>query len=278
MKLVQLAEHLVQHADMLALDVLRRGGLDDVVADPAVDRRDEAELHRALDVAEQNDAVLVGRVLGAVDEGLVEHEGLAVAPDAGHAVDQDAALVRVRGDQAEVIAQRAGEGVAVGAELAAGRQHREHRAVDVRDGVQKLHRPRAKRARRGQEVVVPFQIEALPAALEERVEAPVVVLGGGADEAFVEQANRLLADLLPIVGELLELRKLLDRDHRRVRHGRAGIHQHVVGREIGRVVAELAGEAQPLLAAEMDVDGGPDQDVEADELWREELSEHARYP
>lgn len=60
MKLIQLAEHLVEHADVLALDVLGGGGLDDVVADPAVDGGDEAELHRALDVAEQDDAVDFG--------------------------------------------------------------------------------------------------------------------------------------------------------------------------------------------------------------------------
>ena len=73
----------------------------------------------------------IGRVLGAVDEGLVEHESLAVAPDAFHAVDQDPAFVRIGGDQSEVIAQRAGERIAMRAELAAGRQHGEHCAMDV---------------------------------------------------------------------------------------------------------------------------------------------------
>src|SRR5947209_831480 len=113
MDLVELAEHLVEHADALAVDVLGCRRLDNVVTDPAVDRGHEAVLHRALDVAEQDDAVDVGRILGAVDEGLVEHESLAVAPDAFDAIDEDAALVRVRRNDAEVIAQRAREGIAM---------------------------------------------------------------------------------------------------------------------------------------------------------------------
>src|SRR5262249_7682912 len=96
MNFVELAEHLVESADMLAVDVLGGGSFHDVVADPAVDRGHEAELHRTFDVAEQDDAVDVGGVLGAVNKSLVEHERLAVAPDAFDAVDQDPALVRIR--------------------------------------------------------------------------------------------------------------------------------------------------------------------------------------
>ena len=176
---------------MLAFHVLGRGGLDDVMADPAVDRGHEAELHGTLDVAEQDDAVDVGGILGAVNKRLVEHEGLAVTPDALHAVDQDPALVRIGRDEAQMIAQRAGKGIAMRAELAAGRQHGEHRAVHGRDRIQELDRLRAQRARRGKKVVIPFQVKPLPAALEERVKAPVVVLGGGADKPLVEQPYRL---------------------------------------------------------------------------------------
>ena len=73
---------------MLAVHVLGGGCLDDVVADPAVDRGHEGKLHRPFDIAEQDDAVDIGRVLSAVNEGLVEHEGLPGAPNAFHAVDQ----------------------------------------------------------------------------------------------------------------------------------------------------------------------------------------------
>jgi hypothetical protein len=52
------------------------------MADPAVDGSHEGKLHRPFDIAEQDDAVDIGRVLGAVNEGLVEHEGLPVAPNA----------------------------------------------------------------------------------------------------------------------------------------------------------------------------------------------------
>src|SRR5579863_1659060 len=111
--LIEAAEHLVEHPDLLAIDVLGRRRLDDVMADPAVHRRHEGVLHRALDVAEQDDAVGLGRVLRAVDEGLVEYEGLAVAPDARHAVDQDPAFVRIGRHQPQVIAQRTGKRIAM---------------------------------------------------------------------------------------------------------------------------------------------------------------------
>src|SRR4029453_5802053 len=146
----------------------------------------EAVFHRTFDVAEQDDAVDVRRILRAVDEGLVEHERLAVAPDTLDAVNEDVALLRIGRDQAEVIAQRAREGIAVRAELAARRQHREHRAVYSRDRIEQLDGLRAKRTRRWKEGLVPLEIKALPATLEERIEAPIVVLGCGADKAFVE--------------------------------------------------------------------------------------------
>ena len=72
----------------------------------------------------------------------------------------------------------------------------------------------------------------------------------------------------------LQLRKLLDRDHRLVRHGRARIHQHIVGREIGRVIAELAREAQSLLAAEVNVNRRGRKHIENDELRCKKLFQH----
>ncbi len=62
--------------------------------------------------------------------------------------------------------------------------------------------------------------------------------------------------------------KLLDRDHRLVRHRRARIHQHIVGREIGRVIAELACKAQSLLAAEVNVNRRGRKHVKNDKLRR----------
>ncbi len=43
------------------------------------------------------------------------------------------------------------------------------------------------------------------------------------------------------------------------------------------MVAELAGEAQPLLAPEMYIDRRADEDVEGYELWREKLFQHVRF-
>jgi hypothetical protein len=180
-------------------------------------------------------------------------------------------FVRIGRDEPEVIAQRTGKGIAMRAELAAGRQHGEHRAVHRRDRIQELDRLRAQRARRRKKVVIPFQVKPLPAALEERIKAPVVVLGGGADKALVEQPHRLLANRLPVLAELCQFRKARDRDHRLVRNRRARIHQHIVGREIGRVIAELARNPKPLAAAEVNVERRCDEDVENDELWREKL-------
>src|SRR4051812_19449354 len=110
MNFIELAEYLVEHADMLAFHVLGRGGLDDVMADPAVDRGHEAIFHGTFDVAEQDDAVDVGRILRAVNECLVEHEGLTVAPDALLAVDQDPALVRIGRDEAQMMRSEPAKG------------------------------------------------------------------------------------------------------------------------------------------------------------------------
>src|SRR5215211_4387437 len=72
-----------------------------------------ARVRSPLDIAEQ-DARLVGGVLGVVDIGLVEQRILAVAPRIGNAVDHDAAPAGVsRRHQAEVVAQRSGDGVAM---------------------------------------------------------------------------------------------------------------------------------------------------------------------
>src|SRR3954452_5223751 len=81
-------------------------------------------------------------------------------------------------------------------ELAAGRQHCEHGAVDGRNRVQQLDGSRAQRTCRRKKVIVPLEIKALPAALEERIEAPVVVLRGCPDKTLVEESHRFVANRL----------------------------------------------------------------------------------
>src|SRR5579871_3264136 len=106
---IDVAEGAVDPADVLALFVLGRALVDDVGRDPAVHRGHRAGLERTLDVAEQDDAVVAGGVLGIVQIGLVEQQILAVMPGVVVAVDDDAALAgRFRRDEAEMIAQRAG--------------------------------------------------------------------------------------------------------------------------------------------------------------------------
>src|SRR5262245_30223001 len=73
-------EDAVEHADVLARHILRRGSLDHGAADGAVDCANDRVRQRPLDVAEQDDAGDVSAVLGSVDVGLVEHDGLAVLP------------------------------------------------------------------------------------------------------------------------------------------------------------------------------------------------------
>jgi len=64
-----------------------------------------------------------------------------------------------------------------------------------------------------EEIIVPFEIKALPAALEERIKTPVVVLGCCPDEALVEQPYGFVTDRLPIVPEFCQFRKAVNRDH-----------------------------------------------------------------
>src|SRR5439155_84676 len=130
MDLVEPAEHPVEHADMLAVYILGSGSLNDVVADPTIDCGHKPVLHRPFDVAKQDDPISIGRILGSVDESLIEHESLSVAPNAFHAIDQDSASFRIGGYQSEVITQRAGERIAMRTKLAAGRQHCKHCAMD----------------------------------------------------------------------------------------------------------------------------------------------------
>src|SRR5665213_4635387 len=78
--LVDGAEHPVEPADVLALFVLGRAFIDDVGRDPAIDRGHGAGAQRPLDVAEQDDAVVAGGVLGVVQIGLVEQDVAALGP------------------------------------------------------------------------------------------------------------------------------------------------------------------------------------------------------
>src|SRR6266436_10421818 len=160
------------------------------------------------------------------------------------------------------------------AKLAAGRQHCKHCAVDTWNRVQELNRLRAQRACRRKKVIVPFEIKALPAALEERIKTPIIVLGCCPDEALVEQPHGFVTDRLPIVSEFCQFGKAVNRDHRLVRNRRARVHQYVVRGEERRVIAELTPDPKTLATAEMHVNCTCGENINADKLWREKLFEH----
>ncbi len=81
--------------------------------------------------------------------------------------------------------------IAVAPELRAVGQLGEHRGLDLGDAAQQRGRLRAQRGGRRMRVVVPLQVEALPAGLEERVEAGVVVRLGRLDLLAAASARRL---------------------------------------------------------------------------------------
>src|ERR1700682_2613143 len=107
---------------MVARHVLGLARADDGGLVPVIDGGHDAAGQRPLDVTEQDHARLVGLVLGPVNERLVEYDGFAVAPVVGLAVDENAAVFRIRRRKAEMIAQPSGERVAMLAQIASPRE------------------------------------------------------------------------------------------------------------------------------------------------------------
>lgn len=229
----------------------------------------QAGAERPLDIAEENHPGLLGLVLHPVDEGFVEHHVFAITPRVGLAVDVDAAVVRIRRGQAEVIAQRAAEGVAVRIQVAAAWKQGEHRALDVGDAAHQLYGLRAELLGGGQRAVVPGQVEALPAFLEERAEAGFVVVQGCPDITLVEQVEGFFADGLPIVLQFVQLRKTAA-----IQIGLRGdageqVHQRVVGGEPGGVVDQLTQEGQARAPTEMDEQDAGDEQAHQSDFYQE---------
>jgi hypothetical protein len=71
--------------------------------------------------------------------------------------------------------------------------------------------------------------------------------------ASVEELHPLGADHLPIVAELLEFRKIVDRQDRLIGHAGKHIHENIVGCGEGRMIGDLATEPQPLAAAKVHI-------------------------
>src|SRR5450631_1211053 len=112
-KVIRDAEDLVEDANVVARHVLGLARANDGCLVPMIDRGHDAARQRPLDVAEQDHAQLVGLVFGPVHVRFVEYDGFTVAPVVGLAVDENAALFRVRRRKPEVIAQRSRERIAM---------------------------------------------------------------------------------------------------------------------------------------------------------------------
>ncbi|MNS76023.1 hypothetical protein D3C72_1095590 [compost metagenome] len=186
--------------------------------------------------------------------GLVEHHILTVTPGVDLAIDEDPAIVGVRRRQSQVITQGAGERIAMRVQVAATRQQRKHRAFDVGNRTDQRHGFRAQGFSRRQRFVVPFEVETLPALLEERAETGVVVLFRRANIAFVEQVHGLVANGFPIVAQHVQFRKFAAIQVRLGRHTGEQVHQGVVRSKQRRVVDELAQNRQTRLAAQMHIE------------------------
>ena len=156
--------------------------------------------------------------------------------------------------QAQVVAQGAGVGVAVGIELSTRWKLREHGGLDAGNLLQQGDGPGAQARRRGHVLPVPLEVEALPAVLEEGVEARVVVLLGSLDGLEVLQRQGFVPDLLPAGGDLFQLRKIMHRQVGLGRHLGGDVEEDVDGRHQRRMVEQLSPEAVAGLSPEMHPD------------------------
>ncbi|MNN08263.1 hypothetical protein D3C81_1211140 [compost metagenome] len=152
-----------------------------------------------------------------------------------------------------MVAVGTGVRVAVAHQLGPRWQGGEHRRLDRADALQQLGGTRAQGHCRRVAFAVPLQVEALPAALEERVEADVVVVLRALDLADVQQLLGLGADFLPVVLQRLELGEGLDWQVRLGRQLGEQVQEHVDRGQEARVITQLAGDLVPYPAAEMDV-------------------------
>ena len=158
-----------------------------------------------------------------------------------------------------MITQGTGKRVAVRVEVTAARQQRKHRALDVRDAAHQRHGLGAQRLGRWQRLVVPLEVETLPALLEERTETGVVVLFGGADVALVEQVHGLFADHFPVVLEHIQFRELAAVQVGLGRHRGKQVHQGVIWGEQRRMVDELTQHRQTGLATQVHIQRAADE-------------------
>ena len=161
------------------------------------------------------------------------------------------AAVVVGRHEPEVVAHGHGQRIAVQAQGAACRQQREHRRLDRWDALQDGHGARTQCRRGWMWIVVPLQVEALPAAPEKGIEADVVVFVGRADALHLVQRQRFLAERAPFLFEIRQFGKAGCGHERRRRHGGKQVAEAVQRRRERGVVGQLPEHAMAHAAAQV---------------------------
>src|SRR3546814_682388 len=106
-------------------------------------------------------------------------------------------------------------------------------------------------------VVVPLQIEPLPAPTEKRIESNVVVAGGSANAAAVGQRQRLIADGFPVVAQAVQRWESIAWQKRLDRPWCCSAQQHVERRQPAGLIGQLPANAQPHLATQGETGSKP---------------------
>jgi len=258
----------VDQADLITSEILGGGGAAEHTADRAVDSAQPTRPQWPFDIAKENDAIVRATIFGPMHKGFVKQHVLAIAPRIHLAINENPALVTVWRDQPEVIAQRTGKRIAVRVQLRTGRKQGEHRGLDARHLPHQGDALRAQCLCRGQRFVVPLQVKTLPAFLEKRIEAGIVVLQRRLDMALVRQAQRFIADHLPVIAKDIELWKCAAIQIRSRRYRREQIQQRVDRRQHGRMIEQLSMKRQPHAAAQVYIEHTGDKQRNDDELGR----------
>ncbi|VVN74470.1 hypothetical protein PS685_05223 [Pseudomonas fluorescens] len=135
----------------------------------------------------------------------------------------------------------------------ARRQLGEHRRLDRADALHQFSGARAELHGRRVAVAVPLQVKALPAGLEERVEADIVVLAGALDLAGAEQVQAFGANVLPMGLQRTQVREIGGVEIRPVGGFREQVKDAIDRCQKRRVITQLAAQFVPHASAQVNV-------------------------
>ncbi len=201
-----------------------------------------------------------------MNKHLVEHHRFAIAPVIVLTVDVDVAAGIIRRIQAQVITVGTRVRIAMAHQLGARWQLGKHRRFDRADALHQFGGAWAQLHRRWMAVAVPLEVEALPASLEERVEADIVILIRALDLAGTQQILALLANLLPVRLQRAQIREIRRIQVRLVGNLRKQIKEAVDRREERRVVTQLPPQLVAHASTQVNVSNGDDINSGNDEF------------